>query len=44
MLFRWSDMELSASRSGPGPWSEGGAPAVNPSGQVLFNLINNLFR
>ncbi len=42
--FRWSDMELSASRGGPGPWSDGGAAVVNPSGQVLFNLINNLFR
>jgi hypothetical protein len=43
-VFRWSDMELSASRGGPGPWSDGGAPVVNPSGQALFNLINNLFR
>lgn len=43
-VFRWSDMELSASRGEPGPWSDGGAAVVNPSGQVLFNLINNLFR
>jgi hypothetical protein len=37
-------MELTASRGQPGPWNDGGTPLLNPSGQVLFDLINNLFR
>lgn len=43
-VFRWADMELSAARGQRGPWDDSGTPLVNPSGQALFDLINNLFR
>lgn len=44
-LFRWGDMELSAGRSGQGPWTGGGQdPSLNPTGSLLENLIRNLFR